>query len=309
MLLACRICVSTAESTTILHAMEPRRRVAPATAQTSDVQSTASDAVRHRVRALYRYLIKSCRGTPLDEAIVDARGIMADRRWMVVDAAGNFLSQRDLPRMALVTPRLGDEVMEVTAPDMEPIVVALGSSGAEVDVTIWDDRCVAVDEGAGAARWFTTVLGVPCRLVRKSDTDVRRVDPTYAGPGDQVGFADGFSFLLTSQASLDELNRRLPQPLPMNRFRPNIVIDGATAFEEDGWRSIRVGAITFTVAKPCARCAITTTDQLTAERSKEPLRTLATFRNVPGKGVMFGQNLIHHGTGVLRLGDTVEVIA
>jgi uncharacterized protein YcbX len=261
------------------------------------------------VQALYHYPIKSCRGTSLDEAIVDARGIVADRRWMVVDAGGNFLSQRELPRMALVEPHLSDDILEVTAPGVEPLVVALGPSGQQVDVTIWGDRCVAVDEGEDAARWFTTVVGVPCRLVRTSDTDVRRVDATYAGPSDQVGFADGFSFLLTSHASLDDLNRRLPEPLPMNRFRPNIVIDGATAFEEDSWRTIKVGAITFTVAKPCARCAITTTDQLTAERSKEPLRTLATFRNVPGRGVMFGQNLIHHDTGVLRVGDTVEVIA
>ena len=140
------------------------------------------------------------------------------------------------------------------------------------------------------------------------DDEIRRVDQTYAGPGDQVGFADGFSFLLTSRASLDELNRRLPSPLPMNRFRPNIVIDGVEPFEEDGWKHIRIDGITFTVAKPCARCAITTTDQNTAERSKEPLRTLATFRHVPGKGVMFGQNLIHDRPGVLHVGAEVEVI-
>ena len=289
--------------------MEPERRVSPAAPRSDDSRQTRpGDGVRHRVRGLYRYPIKSCRGTALHEATVDQRGIAFDRRWMIVDAAGNFLSQRELPRMALIAPGLAGDAMEVIAPDVTPLAVPLESSGAEVEVTVWDDRCTAIDEGPEAARWFSAFLGIPCRLVRTSDTSMRQVDQTYASAGDQVGFADGFSFLLTSHASLEELNRRLPQPLPMNRFRPNIVIDAASPFEEDAWRTVRIGAITFTVAKPCARCAITTTDQLTAERSKEPLRTLATFRNVPGKGVMFGQNLVHHDTGVLRIGETVAVI-
>ena len=280
-----------------------------------DVTSSAAAAkprepgqVRRLLRGLYHYPIKSCRGTPLTEAVVGVRGIVADRHWMVVDATGNFLSQRELPRMALIAPRLSSGAMEVSAPDMRPLSVRMGNNGSPTEVTVWDDRCAARDEGGDAAAWFTAFLGVPCRLVRMPDDEIRRVDQTFAGPDDQVGFADGFSFLLTSRASLDELNRRLPTPLPMNRFRPNIVIDGVEPFEEDGWNHIRIDGITFTVAKPCARCAITTTDQNTAERSKEPLRTLATFRHVPGKGVMFGQNLIHDRTGVLHVGAVVEVI-
>jgi len=265
--------------------------------------------VRRTLRGLYQYPIKSCRGTSLTEAVVGVRGIVADRHWMVVDASGNFLSQRELPRMALIAPRLSGGAMEVSAPGMRPLMVPIGAGGERVEVAVWDDRCAARDEGDAAATWFTAFLGVACRLVRMPDDEIRRVDRTYAGPDDQVGFADGFSFLLTSRASLDELNRRLPTPLPMNRFRPNIVIDGVEPFEEDGWRHIRVDGITFNVAKPCARCAITTTDQNTAERSKEPLRTLATFRNVPGRGVMFGQNLIHDRPGVLHVGAEVEVLS
>ena len=276
----------------------------------SDVSSRPHNAavITRRLVGLYHYPIKSCRGTSLTEAVVGVRGIAADRHWMVVDADGTFLSQRELPRMALIAPRLGGGVLEVDAPGMPPLTVAIGRGGPRADVNVWDDRCAAIDEGAAAAEWFTAFLGMACRLVRMPDDEVRRVDPTYAGPGDQVGFADGFSFLLTSCASLDDLNRRLPTPLPMNRFRPNIVIDGLTAFEEDGWRHIRIDGITFTVAKPCARCVTTTTDQNTAERSKEPLRTLATFRHVAGRGVMFGQNLIHDRTGVLHVGAEVEVL-
>ena len=260
------------------------------------------------LRGLYHYPIKSCRGTALDEAIVGPRGIIADRHWMIVDANDSFLSQRALPRMALIEPRLGGGSLEVTAPGMVPLFIRMGSEGSRRDVTVWDDRCVAVDEGDNAAEWFTQFLGVTARLVRMPDDEVRRVDPTYASPRDQVGFADGFSFLLTSRSSLDELNRRMDVPLPMNRFRPNIVIDGAEPFDEDRWRAIRIDGISFTVAKPCARCAITTTDQNTAARSKEPLRTLATFRKADA-GVMFGQNLIHHGTGILRVGSEVELVA
>lgn len=278
------------------------------TSSTAPASATTDVRVRRTLLGLYQYPIKSCRGTSLDEAIVGRRGIVADRHWMVTHDGGKFLSQRELPRMALIEPRLTNGTLEVTAPGMPALSLPVGGEGHRVDVTVWDDRCVGIDEGDRVAEWFSSFLGEPTRLVRMPDDEVRQVDPTYAATGDQVGFADGFSFLLTSRASLDDLNRRLPTPLPMNRFRPNIMIDGVEPWEEDGWRRIRIDGIELTVAKPCARCAITTTDQNTAERSKEPLRTLATFRNVKGKGVMFGQNLIHHGTGILRVGSDVEVL-
>lgn len=271
------------------------------------VRNVTAD-VRRRVDGLYFYPIKSCRGTSLSVAEVGPRGIVADRQWMIVDEKREFLTQRDLPRMALVKPRLIDGILEMTAPGMPALTVSSAVQRERTQVSVWDDRCAAVDEGPHAAEWLSAFFEVSCRLVRIPDDEMRRADPEYAGPNDQVGFADGFPFLLTSRASLDDLNRRLSVPLPMNRFRPNIVVDGSDAFEEDRWKRIRIDGITFAVAKPCARCAITTTDQDTAERSHEPLRTLATFRHVAGRGVMFGQNLIHDRSGVIHVGAEVEVL-
>jgi len=265
--------------------------------------------VRLRVDGLYCYPVKSCGGTTLVTATVGPRGIVGDRQWMVVDDSGEFLTQRELHRMALVSPRLlHNGLLELSAPGMPPLTVTAAVRQDRVDVSIWRDRCVAIDEGQSAAEWLTAFLEARCRLVRFPDDATRRVDPEYAGPNDQVGFADGFSFLLTSRASLDDLNQRLTAPLPMNRFRPNIVVSGGEAFEEDRWKRIRVGGITFAVVKPCARCVTTTVDQQTGEASREPLRTLATFRNVTGRGVMFGQNLIHDQSGVLHVGAEVAVL-
>jgi MOSC domain-containing protein len=265
--------------------------------------------VRLRVDGLYRYLVKSCGGTSLGTATVGPRGIVGDRQWMVVDETGEFLTQREHHRMALVRPRLRDDgLLELSAPGMPPLTVTPAVRGDRVDVSIWSDRCGAIDEGPSAAEWLSAFLEVRCRLVRFPDDATRRVDPAYASPNDQVGFADGFSFLLASCASLDDLNRRLAAPLPMNRFRPNIVVSGGAAFAEDQWKRIRIDGITFAVVKPCARCVTTTVDQQTGEAAREPLRTLATFRNVPGRGVMFGQNLIHDQSGVLQVGAEVTVL-
>jgi MOSC domain-containing protein len=228
---------------------------------------------------------------------------------MVVADTGEFLTQREHHRMSLVRPHLTDDgLLELNAPGMPPLTVTPAIRHDRVDVSIWNDRCVAIDEGPTVAEWLSAFLDVRCRLVRFPDDATRRVDPEYAGPNDQVGFADGFSFLLASCASLDDLNHRLTSPLPMNRFRPNIVVCGGEPFEEDRWKSIRIDGITFAVVKPCARCVTTTVDQQTGEASREPLRTLATFRNVPGRGVMFGQNLIHDQSGVLHVGAEVTVI-
>ena len=265
--------------------------------------------VRLRVDGLYCYPVKSCGGTSLASATVGPRGILGDRRWMVVDETGAFLTQRERHRLALVRPHLIDNgQLELSAPGMPPLTVTPAIRHDRVDVSIWSDRCVAIDEGPSPAEWLSAFLDVPCRLVRFPEDATRRVDPEYAGPNDQVGFADGFSFLLASCASLDDLNRRLAAPLPMNRFRPNIVVSGGDAFEEDRWKRIHIDGITFAVVKPCARCVTTTVDQQTGEASREPLRTLATFRNVAGRGVMFGQNLIHDQSGTLHVGAQVAVL-
>lgn len=263
-----------------------------------------------RVSALNWYPVKSCRGAPLAEAMIGPRGIVGDRSFMLVDDAGGFLTQRALPRMALIEPRLREGTLSLAAPEHGPLSIPVLRRGEGREVTIWRDRCTAIDQGDAVADWASAFLGVNCRLVRIADNTVRHVDRDFAlSDTDQVGLADGFPLLLTTEESLADLNGRMSKPLPMNRFRPNIVLAGAAPFAEDGWRRIRTGDITFAVVKPCARCAITTTDQATAERAQEPLRTLANYRQVRGEGVMFGQNLIHESTGVIRVGDAVEVIA
>jgi uncharacterized protein YcbX len=181
-------------------------------------------------------------------------------------------------------------------------------AGPRTDVTIWRDRVRTVDQGPLAAEWFSSYLRVPARLVRLPDDSVRPVDPQFAvRAGDQVGFADGFPLLLIAEESLDDLNSRLRKPLPMDRFRPNVVVRGGGAYAEDGWAEVRVGQVTCHVVKACARCAITTTDQRTAARGVEPLATLATYRHVP-RGVLFGQNLVHSAPGHVAIGDPVWVV-
>ena len=260
------------------------------------------------VSALYYYPIKSCRGIAVGEAQLDARGIAGDRTYMVIDEDGGFLTQRELPRMALIEPRPTSHGLAVDAPGMSTLVVEVEGAEPQRSVTIWDDRCSAIDLGPEPAEWLSEFLATPCRLVRFPPDEKRPVDPTFALQStDQVGFSDGFPLLLTSESSLADLNARMATPLPMNRFRPNVVVRGAEPYAEDSWSRIRVGQIAMAVVKPCARCPITTTDQLTAVRAKEPLRTLATYRHVHGKGVMFGQNVIHADTGTIRVGDVVVV--
>jgi len=254
------------------------------------------------------YPIKSCRGSAVDSAIVGKRGIEGDRSLMLITPAGEFLTQRDHPRMALINPQWRGGVLELSAPGMPARAITPIAGGPRRRVTIWRDTCEAADQGEAAAEWFSAFLDAPCRLVRLADDFTRAVDQKYAPrPTDQAAFSDGFPFLIVSQASLDDLNQRLTTPLPMNRFRPNLVIAGSGPFAEDTWKLIRVGDILFDVVKPCARCAITTTDQATAVRGKEPLHTLAAYRTVNGE-VMFGQNAIHHTEGRIALGDVVEIL-
>jgi uncharacterized protein YcbX len=265
------------------------------------------------VASLHFYPIKSCRGFAVERALVTRRGLEHDRLLMVVDEQGTFVTQRELPRMALIEPHLlpseDGEHLTLRAPQMTPLDLTITQAGPRRRVTVWRSRCQAIDQGDVAADWLSTFLGAGVRLVRIADDFRRTVSPDYAiNPDDETGFADGYPILLIGQASLDDLNRRLATPLPMNRFRPNIVVSGCESFAEDGWRRIRITGIEFALVKPCARCQITTTDQETAVVGKEPLTTLAAFRRVRGK-VMFGQNLIGLGTGRVSVGDTVEVLS
>ena len=257
---------------------------------------------------LYAYPIKSMGGITLEAWDVDGRGLRYDRRWMLVDEDGWFISQRELPRMALISVRIEPDRLVVNALQMPALELPLGpTTGKTVPARIWDDVVEASPVGEDADRWFGEFLDVRCRLVFLPEESVRPVDPDYGETGDQVGLADGFPFLLISEASLADLNARLEHPLPMNRFRPNLVVAGCEAFAEDGWRVVRIGPITFRVVKPCSRCAITTVDQESAATGKEPLRTLARFRRA-GTKVLFGQNLIHDGTGTLCTGHPVEIL-
>jgi uncharacterized protein YcbX len=258
---------------------------------------------------LYAYPVKSLQGLALPQAGVARRGLRWDRHWMVVDLDGRFVTQRQRPRMALIGCQVEGDRLRLSAPGMEDLELpAAPSRPAAVEVRIWNDRCLAASSGAQAAHWLSRFLDSDVQLVYLPGERVRPLDPTYARPEDQTGFADGFPFLLISEASLDDLNRRLERPLSMRRFRPNLVVSGCEPYAEDRWRRIRIGGIEFRVVKPCSRCIITTVDPQTGERAgDEPLRTLRSYRQRDNK-VFFGQNLIHDNTGPLRLGDQVEVL-
>ncbi|MCA1647095.1 MAG: MOSC domain-containing protein [Chloroflexi bacterium] len=260
------------------------------------------------VTGLFMYPVKSCAGTAIPLAELAPRGILHDREFMVIDPEDHFLTQRQLPRMALVHPTRTAITLELTAPGMSRISLPPRVDGERTQVTIWRDRVAAIDQGPAVAAWLSSFLETPCRLVRQADDAVRLVDREFARqPADEVSFADGYPLLLISDESLADLNTRLDPQLPMNRFRPNIVVRGAgTPYTEDTWSQISIAGVCFSLVKACARCAITTTNQLTAERGVQPLATLATYRRIP-RGVLFGQNLIHHTRGTLRIGDPVRV--
>jgi uncharacterized protein YcbX len=227
---------------------------------------------------------------------------------MVVDPSRRFLTQRQLSRMAMIDTGIRDDRLVLAASGMPELVVEPGlPDGESVTVQVWSDTCKAVAPDPRADAWLSEFLDTACRLVQMPAHVNRPVDPAYARPKDRVGFADGFPFLLIGQAALDDLNARLDKPVPMLRFRPNLVVTGTRPFEEDGWRKIRIGAMVFRVAKPCSRCIIPTIDPATAERHPEPLKTLMTYRRRDSK-IFFGQNLLHDGTGSLAEGMAVEVL-
>ena len=236
------------------------------------------------------------------------RDRQGDRRWMLVSEGGGFMSQRETPAMALI--RVAQSVAGITLAhgDSSIDIEEPGASALERQVRIWEDRVAARDAGDAAAAWVSDHLGVSCRLVFMPEETVRRVDGAWASAGETVGFADGFPVLLISQASLDDLNTRLPEPVPMNRFRPNLVVTGCDPFAEDGWRRIRIGTMMFDVAKPCSRCVVPSIIQETAARDPHINRTLAAFRRREGQ-VFFGQNLLYRELGSLAVGDTLEVLA
>lgn len=265
-------------------------------------------AANPTLSAVYVYPVKSCRGIAVTSASLDDWGLQYDRNWMVVTADGTFLTQRNVPQLALVETAIEPESLRLNAPNLPALTLPLAPhAGPVLEVVVWRDRCRAIDQGDAAAEWFSTVVGQPCRLVRIGEQYDRPVEPDYITQPAQVSFADAYPLLLISEASLADLNNRLPDALPMNRFRPNLVVSGCDPYAEDSWQRIRIGQIQFEVAKPCQRCIIPTTDQTTAIRGKEPLQTLATYRRFKG-GVIFGQNLVHQGYGEVQVDALVEVL-
>ncbi|QHL87150.1 MOSC domain-containing protein [Nibribacter ruber] len=256
------------------------------------------------------YPIKSLGGISLTSAQVEERGLQYDRRWMLIDESGLFLTQRKLPEMALLQVALHPDHLEVThrTKNLTPLRVPLETNSTRsLLVTVWDDICFAYVVSSEASTWFTEALGVDCRLVYMPDNSIRLIDPNYAKHNEKLNFADAFPFLIIGQESLNDLNNRLEQSLPMNRFRPTFVFTGGLPHDEDNWKTFKIGDVLFYGAKPCGHCAMSTIDQATGAASQEPLQTLSTYRK-QGSNVSFGMNLIGLSTGTVQVGDKIQVM-
>lgn len=269
-------------------------------------------AARATLAALNIYPVKSCRGIPLDAATLADTGFIDDRHWMMARPNGRFVTQRELPRMALIGTAVDAAGLTLTAPGMPTLAVPRNGTGDARPVTVWKFTGSGIDCGDVVADWCTQVLGTPLRLVRFDARVPRECNPEWTrGTRAITEFADGYPVLVISRASLDELNSRLAKPLPMERFRPNVVIDGVEAHDEDRIHELRAGEVTLRLVKPCTRCSITTTDQQSgAVDGVEPLATLQTYRHDRQlMGVAFGQNaIVVCGVGSrLQLGQSLDI--
>ncbi|MBS0590484.1 MAG: MOSC domain-containing protein [Proteobacteria bacterium] len=266
----------------------------------------------HSLSTIYVYPLKSGAALTPSAAEVERRGLARDRRWMVIDADGKFLTGREHARLTLLRALPNsDGSLHLDAPASQGVRVPVPDASAErVATAVWGSPVMPLLADEATHAWLSAFLGLSVRLVYMDRDCVRAVDTTYSQPGDQVSLADGFPLLLISQASLDLLNTKLAAPVPMLRFRPNLVVAGTEPHAEDGWKRIRIGEVEFDVVKPCIRCVFTTVDFTRGERdpSGEPLRTLIGYRRGE-KGVSFGQNLIPRGRGVIRIGDAVAPLA
>ncbi len=260
--------------------------------------------------AIHIYPVKSCAPLSPREAVVEPRGLAGDRRWMVTNEDGAFLTARKFPQLTLIRAVPDGDELVLDAPDMPTLRLSRPRVTQRIEVTVWRSLVQALPASAEADAWISEYLELPARLVHMDAGCVRPVSLDYGRVGDEVSFADGYPLLLISQAALDALNAKLERPVSMLRFRPGLVVAGTEAHAEDAWQRIRVGTVEFDVVKPCTRCIFTTIDFERGEPDPggEPLRTLATYRRTPA-GVTFGQNLIPRGSGTLHLGDRVEVLA
>lgn len=264
-----------------------------------------------RLSAINIYPIKSLKGISLENSHVENRGLRFDRRWMLVDENWKFFTQREFPVMATIVIEVTSDELLVTSSSAGTMTIPFEPDRGERGIaTVWDSQVDAIAYDGEVSEWFSDAIATKCRLVQMPEASRRVVNPKYAiTPGeDVVSFADGYPFMLIGEGSLEDLNSRLEDPVPMNRFRPNFVVKGSDAFDEDTWRRIRIGETIFHVVKPCERCVITTVDQVSGEKGKEPLKTLSGYRKLDGK-VLFGQNLIaERAGGMISVGDKVEVL-
>ena len=262
------------------------------------------------VSSLVYYPIKACRGFEVESANVERMGLQDDRRMMVVTPAGMQLTQRDHAKLAWVLPTLNNGTLTLSAPDFDSVRVPIQKMGITQTVRVWHNKGVqAIDQGDESAEWFSDWLGAAVRLVHIAQGVQRTLNPHYAiHSDDHTGFADGYPILIISEESLHDLNSRLEVPVPMNRFRPNLVVKGSKAYAEDTWNKIQVGDVELAIVKPCDRCVVTTIDKETLVQSKEPLKTLATYRKQE-LGAIFGQNIIPLNEGRLQLGMNVDVLS
>jgi uncharacterized protein len=268
------------------------------------------------VGSIHTYPIKGCHRRDHDTAEVEPWGLRGDRRWLIVEPDGRMITQRDEPKLTAIHPSYVDGgALVLRTQGLAALVVARPADGEQMEVTVWDSRVTATVAARAAGDWLSRALDRKVDLVWLDDPTRRPVDLTYGRDTDRVTFADGYPLLATTTASLDALNDwllesgSLEAPLPMTRFRPNVVISGSGAWAEDGWlgRRIRIGAVELRAVKLCGRCVVTTTDQETGERGHEPLRILARYRSV-GQRLLFGMNLIPDGTGPISIGDPVTLI-
>tara|TARA_Y100000590_G_scaffold368521_1_gene429239 strand:- start:857 stop:1693 length:837 start_codon:yes stop_codon:yes gene_type:complete len=256
------------------------------------------------------YPIKSCSGISVESADLEPQGLFEDRRFMLVDTQGRFLTQREHISMSRFTFNSSSQGWSVQMRGMPNLnLPSILPKKQERLVKIWKDEVSVVVACSGYNEWFSDAIGLRCELVQMQDKNLRLIHNGKGKPGDIVSLADGSPVLLTSEASLNDLNQRLSKPISMARFRPNLVISGDIAFMEDYWRYIKVGEVEFEVAWPCTRCVVTTIDPDISEKDPngEPIKTLKRFRSSPD-GVMFGQNLIPRRLGKVKVGDQVEVL-
>ena len=265
-----------------------------------------------RIESLHYYPVKSARGIELEHAVLSAAGLQDDRRWMLVSNAGRFVTQRELPRLALLCPHLSARELSLSAPKLPPISIPLSRRGERRRVTVWQDQCEAFDEGDEVAAWLYKFLARECRLVRFDESQRRLSERAWTGDVEAENrFSDGFPILALNAASLSDLNRRLAAPLPANRFRPNLVLSGLAPYDEDRIAELCGEGVRLKLVKPCTRCRITVTNQDTGEvEGDEPLRTLRSYRyDALLRGVCFGQNaIVIEGAGAtLVRGQSLEI--